>query len=302
LDVAGHVRHGNARARAHRLRRPPRLGEDDVLPRALRRDARARQQGPLAERRAPRRAAGPRDRRGPRRRKIRRRRQHQSHARRPRAARRSGASARRAHRGRLLRDRREDGDHAKPAARGERARPRRGDFHDEEEARPAGARRRLRRSAGGRVVKPEALLRKVFPPMLATLTTAPPRGENEWIYELKYDGFRAVTAISGGELAMWSRNEIDLAPRFPKVAEALLHAAEHGLEGIIAKRKTSIYEGRRSKEWLKIKTINEQELIVIGWNPSTHSSKEIGSLHLAVMGDDGELHYAGKVGTGFSYN
>ncbi len=237
-------------------------------------------------------------------------------------------------------------------------------------------------------MKPEALLRKVFPPMLATLTTAPPRDEKEWIYELKYDGFRAVTAISGGEMAMWSRNEIDLAPRFPKVAEALrklkvpevvldgeivaldeegrsrfqllqqgnrtlififdilwldghdvrklpyldrrellertlrrppalvrtseqlemtgdkalLHAAEHGLEGVIAKRKSSIYEGRRSKEWLKIRAVNEQELIVIGWNPSTHSSKEIGSLHLAVMGDDGELHYAGKVGTGFSYN
>jgi len=237
-------------------------------------------------------------------------------------------------------------------------------------------------------VKPEALLRKFFPPMLATLTTAPPRDENEWLYELKYDGFRAVTAISGGELAMWSRNEIDLAPRFPKVAEALrklkvpevvldgeivaldekgrprfqllqqgnrelvfifdilwldghdirnlpytdrrellertlrrppalvkvaqrlemsgdralLQAAQEGWEGIIAKRKSSIYEGRRSKEWLKIKAINEQELIVIGWNPSTHSSKEIGSLHLAVTGDDGALHYAGKVGTGFSYN
>lgn len=237
-------------------------------------------------------------------------------------------------------------------------------------------------------MKPETLLRNVFPPMLATLTTAPPRDENGWIYELKYDGFRAVTAISGGEVAMWSRNEIDLAPRFPKVAEALrklkvpevvldgeivaldekgrprfqllqqgnreliflfdvlwldghdirklpyvdrrdllqrtlrrppalvriaqrlemsgdralLQAAEEGWEGIIAKRTTSIYEGRRSKEWLKIKAINEQELIVIGWNPSTHSSKEIGSLQLAVMGDDGELHYAGKVGTGFSYN
>jgi len=237
-------------------------------------------------------------------------------------------------------------------------------------------------------VTPESLLRKVFPPMLATLTTNPPRDENEWIYELKYDGFRAVAAISGGELAMWSRNEIDLAPRFPKVAEALrklkvpevvldgeivaldekgrprfqllqqgnrelvfifdilwldghdirklpytdrrelldrtlrrspalvklsqqlalsgdralLQAAQEGWEGIIAKRKSSIYEGRRSKEWLKIKAINEQELIVIGWNPSTHSSQEIGSLQLAVMGDDGQLHYAGKVGTGFSYN
>ncbi|HEV2721066.1 MAG TPA: DNA ligase, partial [Thermoanaerobaculia bacterium] len=70
-------------------------------------------------------------------------------------------------------------------------------------------------------MKPESLLRRVFPPMLATLTTAPPRDESEWSYELKYDGFRAVSAISGGALAMWSRNEIDLAPRFPQVAEAL---------------------------------------------------------------------------------
>src|SRR5213595_1083097 len=85
-------------------------------------------------------------------------------------------------------------------------------------------------------------------------------------------------------------------------AKALKDAAAAGYEGIIAKKNSSCYEPRRSKEWLKIKAINEQELIVIGWNPSTHSSKEIGSLHLAVMGDDGELHYAGKVGTGISYN
>ena len=235
----------------------------------------------------------------------------------------------------------------------------------------------------------EALLRKVFPPMLATLTDAPPRDERNWAYELKYDGFRAVAAIVDGKVAMWSRNELDLAPRFPaviaalskmklpdvvldgeivvldehgaprfqllqqgdrrevivvfdilwldsedlrkrsyderrailvkmltrtpsavKVAErletggdaALERAKKSGWEGIIAKHRTSIYAGRRSKEWLKIKAIHEQELIVVGWNPSTHSAREIGSLHLAVMGEDGDLHYAGKVGTGFSYN
>src|SRR5213075_1670676 len=82
--------------------------------------------------------------------------------------------------------------------------------------------------------------------------------------------------------------------------DALELAKRKGVEGIVAKRKTSIYEGRRSKEWLKIKAQNEQEFIIVGWQPSTHSSKEIGSLHLAVRGDDGELHYAGKVGTGFS--
>jgi bifunctional non-homologous end joining protein LigD len=82
--------------------------------------------------------------------------------------------------------------------------------------------------------------------------------------------------------------------------EALALAKKRGGEGIIAKKKTSVYEPRRSKEWLKVKVVNEQELIIVGWNPSEHSSKEIGSLHLAVRGDDGELHYAGKVGTGFS--
>jgi bifunctional non-homologous end joining protein LigD len=235
---------------------------------------------------------------------------------------------------------------------------------------------------------PQTLLRKVFPPMLATLAEVPPRDGKIWAYELKYDGFRAVVGIVNGDVAMWSRNELDLAPRFPTVAaalsklklpdvvldgeivvldehgaprfqllqqgdrrellfvfdilwldgqdlrkrtyderrallektlkrapaavrvaetldttgdEALERAKKSGWEGIIAKRRTSVYEPRRSKEWLKIKAINEQELVVVGWSPSTHSAREIGSLHLAVMGDDAALHYAGKVGTGFSY-
>ncbi len=233
---------------------------------------------------------------------------------------------------------------------------------------------------------PEGLLRRVFPPMLATLAEGPPPNESGWVYELKYDGFRAVIAIVAGRLAVWSRNELDLSQRFPRIAKALAslragevvldgeivaldeqgtprfqllqqsaremvfvfdilwrdgedlrrrsyddrravleqvlrgapagvrlaerlegpgakalaRAAGEGWEGIIAKKRTSIYEGRRSKEWLKIKAINEQELVVVGWNPSTHSSKEIGSLHLAVN-DGGELCYAGKVGTGLTY-
>ncbi|HEX9163720.1 MAG TPA: DNA ligase D, partial [Thermoanaerobaculia bacterium] len=87
----------------------------------------------------------------------------------------------------------------------------------------------------------------------------------------------------------------------PPGDKALDHAAKSGFEGIIAKKNTSCYEPRRSKEWLKLKALNEQELVIVGWQPSTHSSKEIGSLHLAVRGDGGQLHYAGKVGTGFSY-
>jgi bifunctional non-homologous end joining protein LigD len=236
-------------------------------------------------------------------------------------------------------------------------------------------------------VKPEQLLRRVFPPMLATLVSEPPPDDHNWAWELKYDGFRAVTAIAGGDLAMWSRNELDLEPRFPRVAQAmakikvgeavfdgeivamdekgvprfqLLQSGEHpekiflfdvlwlegedirrkpyverrailekllkrrpagvelatkldkngiealkevahdGWEGIIGKRRTSIYEGRRSREWIKVKALNQQELVIIGFNLSTATNKEVGSLHLAVKGDDGELHYAGKVGTGFT--
>src|SRR6266576_2628034 len=72
---------------------------------------------------------------------------------------------------------------------------------------------------------PQQLLRHVFPPMLATLVGEPSANDREWAYELKYDGFRAITAITNGEMAMWSRNELNLIPRFPRVAEAMAKMA-----------------------------------------------------------------------------
>ncbi len=68
---------------------------------------------------------------------------------------------------------------------------------------------------------PERLLERVFPPMLATLAARSPKHEGEWLYELKYDGFRALGAVSNGRAAIWSRNRLDLAARFRPVAEAL---------------------------------------------------------------------------------
>jgi bifunctional non-homologous end joining protein LigD len=73
---------------------------------------------------------------------------------------------------------------------------------------------------------PESLLRKLYPPMLATLAEGPPLNDSGWVYELKYDGFRALTAISGGEIAVRSRNDIDLAGRFPRSAAALAKIKE----------------------------------------------------------------------------
>jgi bifunctional non-homologous end joining protein LigD len=75
----------------------------------------------------------------------------------------------------------------------------------------------------GKLVRmsPEALLKRVWPPMLATLVTDVPEAESEWVGELKYDGFRAVCALSGGQVAMWTRNALDLSQRFPHIARAL---------------------------------------------------------------------------------
>src|SRR5262249_30435600 len=58
-------------------------------------------------------------------------------------------------------------------------------------------------------------------PMLATLASRLPPDEAEWLYELKYDGFRALAGLSGGRVALWSRNRLDLGSRFPSVAKAL---------------------------------------------------------------------------------
>ena len=48
---------------------------------------------------------------------------------------------------------------------------------------------------------PEKLLERLFPPMLATLVSEPPRDERNWSWELKYDGFRALITIVDGEIA-----------------------------------------------------------------------------------------------------
>jgi len=234
--------------------------------------------------------------------------------------------------------------------------------------------------------RPEAVLERVFPPMLATLASEMPEPIGDWTFELKYDGFRALAGLSRGKVALWSRNLLDLAPRFPaiaaslgelKVREAALdgevvaldekgvprfgllqegthplvyfvfdilwhdgkdlrghpleerrdrlrkvlkgappdiqvsieivsdprkwmaQAAAKGFEGLIAKRKGSTYEPRRSSDWLKLKARLEQELAIVGFEPSTAAPEQIGSLLLAYA-EKGRLVFAGKVGTGFT--
>jgi bifunctional non-homologous end joining protein LigD len=84
----------------------------------------------------------------------------------------------------------------------------------------------------------------------------------------------------------------------PMVLDA---AREQGLEGVVVKRLDSLYHpGRRSEDWLKVKHLRTQEVVVGGWKPGAGRREGmVGSLLLGVQGAEG-LEYAGKVGTGFS--
>jgi bifunctional non-homologous end joining protein LigD len=226
-----------------------------------------------------------------------------------------------------------------------------------------------------------------YKPMLATLAREVPEGDS-WLFEVKWDGYRAISYISDGETTLLSRNDNDLTQRFSNVARELVKAVkspnavvdgevcalddqgrssfsamqqgsgpivyyvfdlleldgeplidvplterqarlsklldkrnrtvrlsetfddglalyevakEQGLEGIMAKRADSkYYPGRRSREWLKIKTHGRQEFLIAGY---THGGGRraglFGSLILAVRDGD-ELKYVGNVGTGFN--
>ncbi len=247
-----------------------------------------------------------------------------------------------------------------------------------------------KRAAASKPSSPEALLEKVWPPMLARLSNPEEAAEAPHVFEVKYDGFRALAAISGGKLRFQSRNAVDLAPRFPELAEALTRlpvrdavldgevvaldpkgrsrfqllqnargdtnveqrfvafdllwldgedlrdrpleqrrtllesvladvkppvqlaerielpmqralaeARRRGWEGLIAKRTGSTYTGSRSSDWLKLKVIAGQEVVLLGYLPITNGKPQIGALIAGIHGADG-YHDIGKIGTGFT--
>ena len=72
-----------------------------------------------------------------------------------------------------------------------------------------------------------------------------------------------------------------------------------GLEGVVSKQADAPYRGSRSKAWLKTKCILRQEFVIVGWTPSD-KNRGFRALLLGVH-ENGELRYAGKVGTGFNH-
>jgi bifunctional non-homologous end joining protein LigD len=77
-------------------------------------------------------------------------------------------------------------------------------------------------------------------------------------------------------------------------------ACRRGLEGLIAKRAGSTYRSARSRDWLKFKCKAEQELVIGGFTAPQGSRTDFGALLVGYY-EDGDLSYAGKVGTGFDH-
>ena len=92
-----------------------------------------------------------------------------------------------------------------------------------------------------------------------------------------------------------------IARRIPGTGSEAYEAARRlGLEGIIQKDESSVYEeGTRSRAWLKVKLRNEDELVIGGYTAPTGARSHFGALLVGAWDGD-HFRYAGKVGTGFT--
>jgi bifunctional non-homologous end joining protein LigD len=235
-------------------------------------------------------------------------------------------------------------------------------------------------------------------PMLATPVDEAFDGD-EWLFEIKWDGYRAVAFIDAGRCRLVSRNQNDLTPRYPelkdlpqfikakqavidgevvaldeegrasfslmqqrtgfrpggrrapekadvpvlyyafdllyldgydlrrvpleerkrKLAELLIPgdalrysdhyekqgkalfamAREKGLEGILAKKRDSFYQERRSTDWLKIKITRRLEAVIGGYTEPEGSRAHFGSIVLGLFDKKKRLVHVGQAGSGF---
>ncbi|HMK22371.1 MAG TPA: non-homologous end-joining DNA ligase, partial [Terriglobales bacterium] len=106
---------------------------------------------------------------------------------------------------------------------------------------------------------------------------------------------RALTSVLAG------RNDvIRESDCFPGGGEALFKAArQQGLEGIVAKKRTSLYEEHRSREWLKIKIRHTLEAVIGGFTEPEGSRSYFGSIVLGLYDKQGRLIHVGQAGSGF---
>ncbi|HKS98074.1 MAG TPA: non-homologous end-joining DNA ligase [Rugosimonospora sp.] len=89
-----------------------------------------------------------------------------------------------------------------------------------------------------------------------------------------------------------------VSPRFDDGPATVAAAEEHALEGVVAKRLTSVYRpGLRSPDWVKVKREHTEDFVIGGWRPGVRA---LGALLVGVSLPDGRLDYRGRVGGGIS--
>jgi len=252
------------------------------------------------------------------------------------------------------------------------------------------------KAAGAR----KAAMPTVIHPMLATLVEDP-FDNPQWLFEIKWDGYRSVAFLDGGKARLVSRNQNDMTSQYPELRDlpnyvrartavldgeivalddsgrpsfslmqqrtgisgagrkvkaadrsvpiayyvfdllyldgydlmrvdlekrkellagiiagsglvrysdhhlqqgvALFEAAkQQGLEGIVAKRRNSCYEQKRSREWLKMKITRRQECVIGGYTDPRGSREHFGSIILGLYDEKGRLLHVGQAGSGFT--
>ena len=96
---------------------------------------------------------------------------------------------------------------------------------------------------------------------------------------------------------------VHFSDHYPGKGLDLLEAArQRGLEGIVAKKRSSRYEEKRSSDWLKIKITQRQECVIGGYTDPEGSREYFGALVLGLYDGQKRLVHVGQVGTGFDHD
>jgi bifunctional non-homologous end joining protein LigD len=92
---------------------------------------------------------------------------------------------------------------------------------------------------------------------------------------------------------------VQLSPVYPDRDELWEVTREHGLEGVVAKRRSSVYQpGRRSPDWVKAAHRTTRTALVGGWRVETTARDRIGALLLGAPDAEGRLRFLGRAGSG----
>jgi bifunctional non-homologous end joining protein LigD len=95
---------------------------------------------------------------------------------------------------------------------------------------------------------------------------------------------------------------VKFSDHYPEKGLSLFQAAaQKGLEGILAKKRDSLYEETRSRNWLKIKITQRQECVIGGYTDPEGSREYFGSLVLGLYDMQKRLIHVGQAGTGFDH-